>query len=252
MRDVDSTVALVGRVQGTIPGTTFPLAPYGRWWASASKLAMGMPYASVRASLDTGVTIVDRLPGFAQGMAREQSLAVPYVAYAVTREPRYIAAVRRWRGDAPPWPELDALEALTRGDSARALELARGFPSTDSARTATGPMTAMRWLARAEVHQALGNARAAIANYEVLDPSRFSESGGVVDLAYPLWVRSYAARARLYASLGERDRAVASYERFIALWNDADAPLQPQVREARAAVVRLRDAAQGLEVKGGG
>ena len=50
--------------------------------------------------------------------------------------------------------------------------------------------------------------------------------------------------------LGERERTVASYERFLVLWKDAEAPLQPQLREAREAIAKLRDANGGIPAYG--
>ena len=44
----------------------------------------------------------------------------------------------------------------------------------------------------------------------------------------------------LYEAKGDARRALDSYERFVALWSTADAPLQPRVREARKRVEALR------------
>jgi hypothetical protein len=43
----------------------------------------------------------------------------------------------------------------------------------------------------------------------------------------------------LYEGRGERDKAVDRYNRFVELWKNADADLQPQVREVRARLARL-------------
>jgi tetratricopeptide (TPR) repeat protein len=141
-----------------------------------------------------------------------------------------------------PWTELDALEALDRGDTTRARELARGFVSADSARAkAGGIVSATRLVARAEVYTALGDLRRALATYESLEPSRIGD-GGFLEPAMALWARSYLARGRIHEQLGERAAAAAAYERFIALWKDADPALQPQLREARTGLARVRDA----------
>jgi tetratricopeptide (TPR) repeat protein len=86
--------------------------------------------------------------------------------------------------------------------------------------------------------------------YEMIEPSRLS--GDLTTLADPglaFLARSYLARGRVYEQLGERDKAAAAYERFVALWKDADPQLQPQVREARAGLARVRDAAKAQPVR---
>jgi tetratricopeptide (TPR) repeat protein len=47
---------------------------------------------------------------------------------------------------------------------------------------------------------------------------------------------------RVYEELGDFDRAREAYERFATDWRDADPDLQPRVREARAAAMRLSSA----------
>jgi tetratricopeptide (TPR) repeat protein len=73
--------------------------------------------------------------------------------------------------------------------------------------------------------------------YEVLDPRLFA---GQNDPSWPLWPRSFLARGRLYEELGERERAAESYERFLSMWQDADPALEPQKREAREGLERVR------------
>jgi tetratricopeptide (TPR) repeat protein len=43
----------------------------------------------------------------------------------------------------------------------------------------------------------------------------------------------------LYADKGDRTRALDNLQRFTALWNDADAPLQPMVQRARKRIADL-------------
>ena len=69
------------------------------------------------------------------------------------------------------------------------------------------------------------------------------------DPAFPLYARSFLARGRLYEELGEREKAAQAYQRFLALWKDADPEFQPQLREARAGLARVRDAGRGQAVR---
>ncbi|NNE34832.1 MAG: hypothetical protein HKN13_06330, partial [Rhodothermales bacterium] len=44
-----------------------------------------------------------------------------------------------------------------------------------------------------------------------------------------------------YANLGENEMAVERYDRFLALWSEAEAELQPVVDDVQAARDRLLD-----------
>ena len=55
----------------------------------------------------------------------------------------------------------------------------------------------------------------------------------------------YLRRGELLESLGRPRDALAEYEQFVELWRDADPELQPMVRQAKAAVARLRSSEQG-------
>jgi hypothetical protein len=224
-----------------------------RWWAAVAKVAMGAPPASVRPAIDAGLRFLERMPPPGGPQLRQQSVAGVYTMYVATREPRYLALLREWRGpSAQPWTELDALEALRRGDSARARELARGFPSADSARAADGSINGARWATRALLLEELGDARAALRYYEVIEPARFGEFG-LVDPGPALHARGLLARARLYEQVGDRAAAARAYEAFAAQWAGADPAFQAPLREARAGLVRVRDAARSatpVDVKG--
>jgi len=46
-------------------------------------------------------------------------------------------------------------------------------------------------------------------------------------------------RGEIYERLGERQKALDNYRRFVLLWRDCDAALQPRVAEAERAIARL-------------
>jgi tetratricopeptide (TPR) repeat protein len=172
------------------------------------------------------------------------------MVFLETRDSTFADVANRWgQNTSAGYPELRALVALQRGDSATATRLAQAFPSADSLRRAAVGMTGMRTVARATVLAELGDLRRAAQLYETLDPQRFVATS-IPETSWPVYVRSWLARGRLYEQLGERTRAIASYERFLTLWKDAEAPLQPQMREAREAVARLHDAT-GVAVRTG-
>jgi serine/threonine-protein kinase len=241
---VDSVAAVLAAARPTLPtggAATIEAAPVTRWWAAVGKLAMGAPPASVRPALDAGIRFLERLPAPAGPVLRRQSLAGLYTLYLETREPRYLALLRAWDGPASTWTELDALEALARGDSARVRELARAFPSPDSVRAADRSTNAARWVARAQLFAELGDARGALRMYEVLDPKRFGEFG-LVDPGPALYARSLLARARLYEETNDRAAAARDYQAFLTQWANADSAFQTPLGEARAGLARVRDA----------
>jgi serine/threonine-protein kinase len=229
---IDRAVDVLSRTDPTLPNDTIRTRDMMSYYATGMKVGMGMPMsAGMRSQLAGAVRGLEMLP------ANRRDISIPYMVYLETRDPLFADAARKW--SAPQLqglPEIQALTALDRRDTATALRLARDFPTTDSLRRATTlGMNGMRLVARAEVI------------LESIDPARFGMSSNP-EPGWPLYVRSFLERGILYERLGERDRAIASYERFLELWKDAEAPLQPQLRQARDAVARLRDAS-GTPVK---
>ncbi|MGZ8492755.1 MAG: protein kinase domain-containing protein, partial [Gemmatirosa sp.] len=112
-RDADALGGLLAAARPTLPGSEAPTKFVIAWWTIAAKLAMGLPPASQRALLDSGIAYVQGMPRSLGPGPQQQSAPLLYMAYLATREPRYLEALRRWRGgSAPPMPELDALEAI--------------------------------------------------------------------------------------------------------------------------------------------
>jgi serine/threonine-protein kinase len=248
LSDVDAAGRLAAAVQPKLNGSPTPTSVMTQWYGAATRLAAGVPPASLRPTIDGGLAGLERIPGRFGDGARRQSMMVPYVAMAALRDRKYAAMVQRWRGaDTTVWPEVEAFDALLAGDTARARAAAQRFPSPDSVRAATSGINAPRWVVRAEVLAALGDTRRALAMYEVIDPKRFPDLS-IFDPSPVLWARSYLARGRLYEQLGQRAEAAAAYERFATLWKDADSALQPQLREAQAGLARVRDARAGQPV----
>jgi hypothetical protein len=47
-------------------------------------------------------------------------------------------------------------------------------------------------------------------------------------------------QAEIYERRGQRDLAAQHYRKFVELWKDADAELQPEVERAREKLTRLQ------------
>ena len=237
--DVDSVAALANRTLSASSGTGLKDDPLARLWPIGVRLAAGVPPRQLAAPLATSIASLERLP--AKGPTsyyRVQATSSLYVAYLATRDGRTLALLRKWRGSQPPQPELEALEALEARDTARAMQLAKNFPSADSIRALHSPIGLPRWIARAQVYEALGDLPAALAAYRVLDPKVMS-SMGQADPSWPLYARSFLWRGKLFERVNDLPSAVSAYRQFLALWSDADPSLEPQREQARAALRRL-------------
>ena len=246
---LDETSRLLPLTDPTLPGSPTPTALITRWITAGARLGMGLPATpSIRDALAEGIRSLDAQASKPNSEARGQYI-VPYLAYLATRDTMFLGAVQRWGGSPTNnWPELRALAALSRGDTAAVVEIVRTFPSADSISRSLLSMNGLRNVARAEVFAELGDARRAVEMYEAISPSRFAE-GGTPEMGWPAYIRSFATRGRLYEQLGERDRAIASYEEFLRYWGDGETAVQPQLREAREAIARLKEAT-GVAIPG--
>jgi tetratricopeptide (TPR) repeat protein len=92
--------------------------------------------------------------------------------------------------------------------------------------------------ARGFIHAAAGHTDAAIVSFErfLAEPYdyRLTEAD---DIYLPIALEKLGA---LYEAKGNTAKALERYERFAALWKDADPELQPRVAEVRRRIARLR------------
>ncbi|HMS02497.1 MAG TPA: serine/threonine-protein kinase, partial [Gemmatimonadaceae bacterium] len=121
---LDSLTELAVAQSPTIPISGTPSRATVSWYANAVRIAAGVPVTpAIRSQLLSGVQLLSNLTtggAFAQQF-RVQSVGVPYSAYLVTRDTAFAAAATRWAAEAGgKFPELEALVALERGDSAPA------------------------------------------------------------------------------------------------------------------------------------
>jgi tetratricopeptide (TPR) repeat protein len=118
--------------------------------------------------------------------------------------------------------------ALARRDSATALRVLAGTKDTLAECWSDNRVTIVQLLVRA------GRYREAARRLERRWPGTTSCSNGVDDI---LWTME---RARVLDRLEQHDDAAANYAFVMAAWRTADPELQPYVREASAALLRLR------------
>jgi len=243
--DLNRAIALIEATDSTFPFSTSPTGPMLAIYRQGLRLAMGdsLTAADRRRLVETLRPLLT-LEGTAGQQVRGSFQSVLYLTYIASRDTALRSLVADWSNGAA-MPELDALAALSAGDTATARRLAQAFTPPDSLRNPAVRFSVggMRSVARAEVLAAVGMTRQAVETLEASEPARFNRTG-IAEPGYAIWVRSWLARARLWTQLGETARAVAAYEEFIRRWADADGPAAAEVRQARMELGRLRDAPQ--------
>ncbi|MBL8960840.1 MAG: hypothetical protein JNJ98_13380, partial [Gemmatimonadetes bacterium] len=238
---VDRTAEFFVQTDSVLPGGIAATRPLLRGFQLGLAATMrGSMTAAERSEILSGMRRTESLPAGALPQLRQGMLPLAYVSFMLTGDTAFSGVVKRITAGGPRQPDLEAREALLRGDTAAARAIAATFSSADSVRRARLGLAGLRTVTRAEVLEALGDTRGAIALYEAMHPSRFATA--FIDPGFAVYVRTFAARARLYESIGERDKAVAAWEEFLRRWAKGDAITEPARREARAALQRLRDA----------
>ncbi len=230
--------------------TTDPIFPFT---STPTKEVLGWYVAGLRAGITGSVSREDRalLAGGTRRVASgsEGILAqlaatsggVIYAAYLATRDTLFSNTIRRMPGmNQVPHSDLDALEALSRGDTAAARTIAQGFTPPDSIRNARFGFAGARAVGRAEVLAAVGNVDWAIRYLEGLAPTRFNAQG-LSEPGFAIYTRSFLSRAALYERTNQRDKAIAAYEEYLRRTADGDAIVEPLRRQARESIARLRD-----------
>lgn len=211
-----------------------------QWYVEALHLAMGAPLtAAAREVLLQGVRAFDVVDVGLARQLRGPAAAIPFTAYLATRDTVFSNTVRRWSAPGITHSDLDALEALTRGDTAAARASIANYPPPAELADARFAFSGLRTMARAEALAAVGDLDGALGYYEALDPSRFN-MGSLTEPGFAMYTRSFAARARLYEQRGDTTAAARAWETFLRRTEAGDAIIAPQRRDAEAALARLR------------
>ncbi|MEP6832604.1 MAG: serine/threonine-protein kinase [Gemmatimonas sp.] len=245
----DSLVRIAVETDSLMPGSTIGTQSVGGFLALGMKMGMGLPTSDAdKRNLLRSMQTFERNDNPMLRQMRAQSIGIPYMAYLATHDTAFSGAARRWTAQASGnntpsatlLPELSALEAVWKGDTARAAQLVREFPSVDSMKKSTIGMAGIRLYARALAAAAVGDLRTAVGMYEAIDPKRYGNIS-IAEPGYAAFAHSFLERGKLYEKLGEPAKAIVAYDEFIRRWKDADAPLQSQVSDAKQAVARLKD-----------
>ena len=237
---VDPHLPGTERAQNPIPTSTM-LGPF----RSAVVAGLGLDPATSRRQIASNIRVIDTMPGPTGVMTRQQSVALPYAAYMMTRDTVHFATIRRWSGSDPP-PALIALAAIEAGDTARAMTLASRFSRGDTAKLVDPAHQETSGIIEAEVLTRIGDTRGALATLESMDPAKFTVLG--LDPRWVFYPRTLIQRGELHEQLGETALADSMYSRVLELWKDADELGQPLVRQAQGRLAALRDARASVPV----
>ena len=231
---------VVARVEPRLPGANVSMRSVTAMWSAMARLALGMDSPQIRRTVDSSLAAIDRMTSGIAPNIQAQARGLAFLAYFTTTDTSYIAPLRRWGSKQVP-NEVEALMALEAGDTTRAAAIAARFPAPDSARLVSDPGSGFARFAQAEIFARLGDLRRSAAIYESIQRKDLGLAFGT-DPQWPLYARSFLARGQLYEQLGDRPRAIAAYEEFLAIWKEAAPELRDQLRLAREAIIRLRDA----------
>jgi serine/threonine-protein kinase len=145
-------------------------------------------------------------------------------------------------------PEVRALAALARGDSAVARRaLADSGKKPDPDKTTGGVIyLGVAWNdprpLEAEARYQLGDYRGAIQMLQSFTENQLFRRG--FDSRWGILGRVHLLRGLAYEQLGEPDRASREFKEVVVAWQGADEPLLTFVQQAQAGLARLRGAVE--------
>lgn len=242
MTEVRRTADLFYAVDSVVPFGGASMRPMLDWASLGAEVTLsGKVTPAQRRDLRRGIHVADSIEGANATQMRQMSGPVVMAAYLATRDTAFSGAIRRWNPNQRH-TDLDALEALQRGDTAAARQVIATFTPVDSLRIARFSMGGLRTIARAEAMLAVGDTSGALAYFEAMDSERFNLN--FIEPSIGGFVRTFAARARIYEDRGETSKAIAAWEEYLRRFEHSDDIVEAEKAEGRAALRRLREAAR--------
>ncbi|HSB53077.1 MAG TPA: hypothetical protein VLD58_01925, partial [Gemmatimonadales bacterium] len=211
---------------------------YGHMLQSHLYTALGAPAAKLRPIWNQISDSARRAPKAARKSIAEFGWAAAVGLYLQdTTDPTPINELSALGGGAPP-PELKALVALERGDSAEARRL---LQQPDSA-VGKEFMARVQWfgyrqMIAAQAWAELGDDQRALKALDIFEPSKLSTSG--LDIRWLLLGQARVLRGEIFERLGKPAEARDQYKLALAQWADADPALEALVSRVRARLDRL-------------
>jgi eukaryotic-like serine/threonine-protein kinase len=211
---------------------------YGHMLQSHLYTALGAPAAKLRPIWDRIADSARRAPKAARKGIAEFGWAAAVGLYLQdTTDPTPINELSALGGGSPP-PELKALVALERGDSAEARRL---LQQPDSA-VGKEFLARVQWFGYRQMIAAhawaeLGDDQRALKALDIFEPSKLSTSG--LDIRWLLLGQARVLRGEIFERLGKPAEARDQYKLALAQWADADPTLEAMVSRVRARLDRL-------------
>jgi serine/threonine-protein kinase len=211
---------------------------YGHMLQSHLYTALGAPAAKLRPIWNQISDSARRAPKAARKGIAEFGWAAAVGLYLQdTTDPTPINELSALGGGAPP-PELKALVALERGDSAEARRL---LQQPDSA-VGKEFMSRVQWFGYRQMIAAhawaeLGDDQRALRALDIFEPGKLSTSG--LDIRWLLLGQARVLRGEIFERLGKPAEARDQYKLALAQWAEADPALDALVSRVRARLDRL-------------
>ena len=141
-------------------------------------------------------------------------------------------------GGGPPPPELKALAAIEKGDSAEARGLLHEPDSAAGKQFMSRPQWwGYRQMIAAHAWAELGDDQRALKALDVFEPSKLSTSG--LDIRWLLLGQARVLRGEIFERQGKNAEAKDQYQLALAQWAEADPVLEELVNRVRARLDRL-------------
>ena len=206
-----------------------------RTGALLSEVLAGNPDRAVRAVLDEQDD-----PSVAALPPEDRGYGVRFMILGIAgRAAEADSVLREWEAEVPPEERgLDAeigmdvrraLLLLQEGRAGEAVERVESFRSAASCPRCASSL--MGWALREA-----GHLEEAAREWEYA-ATPAETTGGSAYIQWHLW--TIRKLAPLYEELGDTERALHYHRRLVALWEDADPELQPQVEHARQRIAAL-------------
>lgn len=210
----------------------------GHLWQSHLYTALGAPASKLRPIWDQVADSARRAPKASRASVVSYGWAAALGLFLQNRsDPTPLNELQALGGGTTP-PELKALVALERGDSAEARrQLALPDSVTEKSYSDRPQWWSYRGMIAAHAWHELGDDRRALQALEGYEVDRLSSNG--LDVRWMLAGQARLLRGEIYEHQGKRELARQQYQQALAQWEEADSVLDPLVVRVKALLAGL-------------
>jgi serine/threonine protein kinase/tetratricopeptide (TPR) repeat protein len=210
----------------------------GHLWQSHLYTALGAPASKLRPIWEQVADSARRAPKASRASVVSYGWAAALGLFLQNRsDPTPLNELQALGGGTTP-PELMALVALERGDSAEARrQLSLPDSVTEKGYSGRPQWWGYRGMIAAHAWHELGDDRRALQALEAYETDRLSSNG--LDVRWMLAGQARLLRGEIYEHQGKRELARQQYQLALAQWEEADSVLDPLVVRVKARLARL-------------